>query len=284
MASVKITCDSTCDLSQKFYTENQIEVIPMVISLGEDTFFDGVDVHPKDIFAYAEATGTLPKTGAPSIGTYSEVFHRLTESGYDVVHISLSSSLSSGYSNARIAAEEMENVWTVDSLNLSSGSGLLVIAAAELAEAGKSGREIFEALEELKTRLDSSFVLQTLEYLKMGGRCSPLKALGANMLKLRPEIVVSTQTGTMSVGTKYRGNIERSVTDYICGRLENRTDIDLGRIILCHSGVPEEILEKCRKLILQLQPFEELIDATAGCTISSHCGPACLGVLFIKKP
>ncbi len=281
MSRIKITCDSTCDLTQELYEKYNVKVMPLGISLGDKLHRDGVDVDAEQVFKFVGESGQLPKTSALSIGEYEEVFKNYVDDGCDVIHISLSAELSASHNNARLAAEELGHVHVVDSRNLSSGSGLLVIMAAELAAAGKSAEEIVSILEEKRQLLDVSFVLQTLEYLHKGGRCSGVAAFGANALKLRPEIQV--MDGKMGVGKKYRGDMEKSIMQYVRGRLENQENVDCGRIFVTHSGVPAEIVEKVKALVKELHPFEEVLESKAGCTISSHCGPNCLGVLFFRK-
>ena len=281
MNKIKITCDSTCDLTDKLYKEYDVEVISLCVSLGDDLYRDGVDIQCDDIFAYVSEKGTLPKTSAISVGEYEKVFRKYTEQGYQIVHINLSSNLSSCYQNALIAAKEVGGVYPVDSLNLSTGSGHLVIEAANMAKKGMAVEEIVENLCQMREKLDVSFVLQTLDYLRKGGRCSALTALGANLLQLRPEIEV--KDGKMGVGNKYRGKIDKSISDYVKGRLEGRTDLNLDRIFVTHSGVPAEIVAQTIALVKELQPFAEVIETKAGCTITSHCGPNCLGVLFFTK-
>lgn len=281
MKEIKVTCDSTCDLTKEMYEIYGVKAIPMGVSLGEELRRDGVDVTAEELFAYVDQSGQLPKTSAISVGEYEEVFSRLVEDGYHVIHINLSGELSSSYQNACIAAEWVGDVTVIDSRSLSTGSGLLVLLAVELARSGMGNDEIRQVLENAKRKLDVSFVLQTLDYLSKGGRCSGVLAFGANLLKLRPEIEVAD--GKMRVGKKYRGSMEKSIMEYIRGRLEGRTDIDPDRIFLTHSGVPAEIVEKAKALIRQLQPFTEILETTAGSTISSHCGPNCLGVLFFRK-
>lgn len=281
MRKIKITCDSTCDLTQSLYRAHGVEVIPLGVSLGDDFRRDGFNVTAQQLFDYVERSGQLPKTSAISVGEYMEVFQKYVDAGCHVIHINLSSELSATHSNARLAAAEVDHVTVIDSRSLSSGSGHLVLLAAELAAAGHSQEEIEAALLEARERLDVSFVLQTLDYLHKGGRCSGVAAFGANLLKLRPEIEVAG--GKMQVGRKYRGDIDRSIAAYIRGRLEGREDIQTDRIFVTHSGVPKESLEKAIALVKELQPFREVIETTAGCTISSHCGPNCLGVLFFRK-
>ncbi len=282
MSKIKITCDSTCDLTPELYRRFDIEVLPLEVTLGDRVCRDGVDVTTAEIYDYAKKTGALPKTSAISVGTYEDCFRRWVSEGYEVIHINISNKLSACYQNATIAAESMTGVYPVDSLNLSSGSGQLAMAAAEMAAEGMGAAEIAEKLREMRTRLDVSFVLQTLEYLHKGGRCSGVAALGANLLKLRPEIVVSNE-GTMSVGRKYRGNMEKTVLDYIRGRLEGNDNVIPGRIMVTHTDMPQELVDKAVELVKSLHPFKEVLPTSAGSTIGSHCGPACIGVLFFRK-
>ena len=281
MTKVKITCDSTCDLTPELYTRYGVSVISLCVALGDRLCRDGADVAPEELFSYTEETGKLPTTSAISVGEYADFFRPLVEQGQDVVHISLSSGISSSHRNACIAAQELGNVYIIDSQSLSTGSGHLVILAAELASAGYDGADIAKALEDIKSHLDVSFVLQTLDYLHKGGRCSGLARFGANMLKLRPEIVM--ENGTLHVGRLYRGSMEKSILDYVRGRLEGVGEIKYDRIFVTHSGVPKEIVDQVIGLIRQLHPFEEVIETRAGSTISCHCGPGCLGVLFFRK-
>ncbi len=281
MEKIKVTCDSTCDLTPELYQSYGVDILPLGITLGETLYYDGVNVAAKDLFAYADRTGTLPKTSAVSPNTYIETFRPYVEDGYSIIHINISSEFSICYQNACLAAAELENVYPIDSRNLSSGSGHLVLLAVELARQGLSAREIVDILNERKEKLDVSFVLQHLDYLRMGGRCSGVAVLGANLLKLRPEIRVVD--GKMVVGTKYRGSMERSVLDYVRGRLANRDDVEPGRIFVTHSGVPKDLEDKVVALVKELHPFREVLVTRTGSTISSHCGPECLGVLFFKK-
>ena len=281
MSKIKITCDSTCDLSPELYARYHISVIPLCVSLGDRLCRDGEDVKPEELFSYVEETGKLPTTSAISVGEYEDFFRSFVEEGYEIVHINLSSELSSSHQNACIAAREVGNVYVVDSRSLSTGSGHLVILAAELASAGYDGAYIADSLNDMKGHLDVSFVLQTLDYLHKGGRCSGLARFGANMLKLRPEIVM--ENGKLHVGKMYRGSREKTILDYIRGRLETEKEVNYDRIFVTHSGVSAEIVEKAVALVKELRPFEEVIITVAGSTISCHCGPACIGVLFFRR-
>ena len=281
MPKIKITCDSTCDLSPELYERYRISVIPMCVAMGDRLCRDGIDVEPKELFSYVEETGRLPTTSAISAGEYEDIFRHLVADGYEVVHINLSSELSSSHRNAHLAAQRVGNVHIVDSRSLSSGSGHLVILAAELASAGYDGAYIAKALDGMKGHLDVSFVLQTLDYLHKGGRCSGMARFGANMLKLRPEIVM--ENGSLHVGKLYRGSMEKSILDYVRSRLTSDKEVNYDRIFVTHSGVPREIVDKVIALVKELCPFEEVIETVAGSTISCHCGPDCLGVLFFRK-
>ena len=281
MSKVKITCDSTCDLTKELYEKYNVSVVSLGVNMGEDSRLDGVNVSPEELYAYVAESGKLPSTNAISIGTYEDFFKPFVDEGYEIVHINLSSELSCSHSNAKIVAADLGGIYPVDSLSLSTGSGHLVIMAAELAEAGKSAAEIAAELEKMREKLDVSFVLQTLDYLHKGGRCSSLAMLGANLLKLRPEIVMSE--GKLGVGKKYRGSTEKSVLDYVKGRLEGAENVKLDRIFVTHSGIAQEIQDKVVALIKELHPFEEVVVTRAGSTISCHCGPECLGVLFMRK-
>ncbi len=278
---IRITCDSTCDLPQELYQKHDIKVISFAVNLGEELRRDGVNISSDEIYAFVSETGKLPTTSAISVGEYEDVFSPMVNAGDQVLHISLSSELSSSHQNARIAAAEVGNVTVIDTKNLSTGSGLIVLLAAELRDAGLPIEEIEEKLSAAVEKLDVSFVIQTLEYLHKGGRCSTVAALGANLMKLRPEIEV--KDGKMQVAKKYRGSMDRSISDYIRGRLANREDVDTSRIFVTHSGVPEETLKMAMDLVRELHPFDEVLTSQAGCTITSHCGPNTLGVLFFKK-
>lgn len=281
MSHIKITCDSTCDLPQELYAKYDVEVVALAVTLGDELHRDGVDITAPELFSYVKETGTLPKTSAISMGEYMDVFGKYVDEGRTVIHINLSSNLSASHQNAVLAAQELGNVYVVDSRNLSTGSGHLVIEAAEMAAQGLDAGTIVARLNEMKERVDASFVLQTLEYLQKGGRCSSVTALGARALQLRPEIRVAD--GGMGVGKKYRGSMEKSVLDYVRGRLDGRDDIDTRRIFVTHSPMDQSVVDKAIALVKELHPFEEVIETSAGCTICSHCGPNCLGVLFFKK-
>ena len=278
---VRISADSTCDLSEELIEKYNITIAPLYVRVGEEERLDGVDVNPDDIFSYFDSTGKLCTTSALSIGDYAEHFKRLTAGGDSVVHVSISAEFSSCYQNACAAAENFTNVYVVDSRNLSTGHGHIVIEAALMAQQGLDAATIKERCDELAPRVDASFVLEHLNYLYKGGRCSGVAALGANILGIKPCIEV--KDGKMVVGSKYRGSFEKVVKAYIRERLTARDDIIYDRIFITHTKCPEGIVDVARKCIEECGSFNEIIDTMAGCTVSSHCGPHCLGVLYIHK-
>ena len=276
-----ITTDSTCDLSPALFKRYDVTMISLYITLGDQTYRDGVDITPKALFDYVDRTGELPKTAAPSPEDYRTVFLGLTEAGKDVVHIAISSEMSASYANACRAAREFENVHVIDSRSLSSGTGLLVIKAAELAARGLPVNEVAARAAALVPQVEASFVIDTLTYLHKGGRCSSVAALGANLLQLKPCIEV--RDGRMQVSKKYKGKLRRCLNDYIRDRLLNREDIDPSRAFITHTVQDAALVEHAKKTVQESFPFAEVLVTDAGGTISSHCGPGTLGVLFIRK-
>lgn len=281
MEKIKITCDSTCDLTDELYKSCGADIVPLGVYVGEELRHDGVDVTVDQLYDYVKKTGELPKTSAISEYEYLEKWRPYLDEGYSVIHINISSAISACHQNAMIAASEVSNAYPVDSLSLSTGSGLLVLKAHELASKGLSAADIAEKLNELREKIDCSFVLQTLEYLQKGGRCSSVLAFGANLLKLRPEIVLKPD-GSMDVGRKYRGSAEKTILDYVRGRLENRDNIDKATVFVTHSKAEPQIVNEVVNVVKDYG-FENIYVTTAGSTISSHCGAGTLGVIFFKK-
>jgi DegV family protein with EDD domain len=276
-----ISSDSTCDLSKELADRYQIRIQPMGISLGDQIYRDGVDITPDMIYAHHEKTGQLPKTSAINVVEDMEYFEELTKDGSAVIHFTISSSMSSTYNNACVAAQEFENVYVVDAKNLSTGSGLLVLAAAEMAQEGLEAQQIVEKLNDLADRVDASFVVDNLEYLVKGGRCSALAAFGANLLQLKP--CISVKNGAMGVGKKYRGKFEKVLLTYVADRLADAEDICLDRVFVTHAGCDPKVVESVAEAVKNTLPFREILVTRAGCTVSSHCGANTLGVLFIRK-
>ena len=281
MAKIIISSDSTCDLSAELKERYGIRIIPLGITLGTEVYRDGIDITPDDIYAHHAKTGELPKTTASNVGECIDYFTDLTKDGDAVIHFTISSTMSSTYSNACLAAEEFENVYVIDSKNLSTGGGLLVVAAAEMANSGMEAPAIVEELEKLVPCVDASFVIDSLEYLHKGGRCSAVAMLGANLLKLKPCIEV--KNGSMGVGKKYRGVYGRVLAEYVDERLQNLDDIDTSRVFVTHAGCDAEIVNAVVEQVKSKGVFKEVFLTRAGCTVSSHCGANTLGVLFIRK-
>ena len=280
---VKITSDSTCDLSPELVNQYEIGILPLLITFGENAFRDGIDAMPDDIYRYVDETKTLPKTCALNTAEYEEFFRKWTDQGYALVHFCIGSKFSSTCQNAQIAASSMENVYVVDSENLSTGQGLLVLRAAELQKEGLCAEEIYKTCTALAPLVEASFVLDDLEYLVKGGRCSGVAAFGANLLKLKPCIEV--RSGVMEPSKKYRGKIQNVILDYVTDRLTGRDDLDKSRVFITHTRCDPEWVEAARKKVIELVPdFEEILETTAGATVTTHCGPSTLGVLYIRKP
>ena len=276
-----ITSDSTCDLSTELKERYGIKIIPLGITLGTEVFRDGIDITPDDIYAHHEKTGELPKTTASNVGECIDFFKPFVDEGYSVIHFTISSAMSSTYNNTCMAAEEFDNVYVIDSKNLSTGGGLLVIAAAEMAKSGMAAEDIVKEINALAPCVDASFVIDSLEYLYKGGRCSALSVLGANLLKLKPCIEV--KNGSMGVGKKYRGVYGTVLKQYVEERLQNPEDIDTSRVFVTHAGCDAQIVEDIVNQVKATGLFDEVFITRAGCTVSSHCGANTLGVLFIRK-
>ena len=221
-------------------------------------------------------------TAAVSIADYLDFFGEELKDHDQIVHFTISSDMSACFQNACDAAQEFPGrVFVVDSRNLSTGIGHLVIDGALLAREGKSGEEIKAILDERREKLNVSFVIDTLDYLRKGGRCSTVAALGANLLKLKPCIEV--HEGKMSVAKKYRGTLAKAIESYVTDRIKDHDDFDTKRVFITDSGVDMEIVETVEKLLREYGGFEEIHHTLAGSTISGHCGPGCLGILYYNK-
>jgi len=278
---VIIGSDSTCDLSRELLQRYQIRILPLGVNLGSREYTDGVDINPDIIYNHYEKTGELPKTSAVNVEAFTAFFKEQTSAGNAVVFFTISSEMSSTCSNAYIAAQEFEDVYVVDSRNLSTGGGLLIIRAAELAQAGESAEKIAQTCRELTDCVEASFVIDNLEYLHKGGRCTMLEAMGANVLRLKPCIMV--RNGKMGVGKKYRGQFAAVLEKYIADMLQDRQDIDDELAFITHAGCDEAIVHQCVEQVKKTGLFREVQATRAGCTISSHCGRNTLGVLFVRK-
>ena len=278
-----ITADSTCDLPDYLVQENDIVILPLSILLGENSYLDGIEIHPKDIYEHVTKTGELPKTAAVTPQQYTDVFKQITDDGKAVVHIGLSSAISSSYQNAVVAASEFDNVYCVDSKSLCTGMGLLVLKACDLRNKKFDAKKIARRLEGLVSKVHTTFVLDSLEYLHKGGRCSAVARFGANVLGLKPSIAVSTETGKLDVAKKYRGKIDIVYKQYISDCLQNSNKIDKTRVVIANSGGVNPDIIAYAKGIAEGRGFKQIITADAGCTISSHCGPKTLAVFFMEE-
>lgn len=278
---VMITADSTCDLSPEMLERLNVKTLPLTIMLGDESFPDSVEFSPERMYERYRADGTLPKTGAPGPQQFIDFFEPKVNEGYEIVHLSLSSGLSATCNNARLAASEFEGVYVIDSLMLSSGIALLVMEACSCRDKGMSAADIAAYIEGIVPKVDTSFVLDTLEFMWKGGRCSGVAALGANLLKLKPALEM--KDGQLGVYKKYRGSIGSVYKQYIKERVAGKKLLNK-RIFITNSGeVEESTLQELEALVRECAGAEEVYFSVAGCTISSHCGPKTLGVLFINE-
>jgi DegV family protein with EDD domain len=275
---IKITADSTCDLSTKILNDLNITLAPLLVLIGDEVFHDGVDITPADIFRYVEEEGKTCKTTAVNIYEYECLFEEFSSKYDAVIHICIGSGFSSCFQNATIAAENYENVYVINSQNLTSGSGHLVYEAACMAQNGASVEEICRNLTELIPRVDASFVIDRMDYLYKGGRCSGFEMIGAKILNIKPCIEVVN--GKMTVGKKYKGSFDLCLEHYIRDRLYIKQDIDYSRVFITHPMCSSQTVEKVKETLLRYAHFDEIIETPAGCTVSSHCGPNTLGIIF----
>lgn len=282
---VIISADRTCDLPQEKVEQYGIPMMPYHINLEDKEYIDSVDITPDDLYKAYWERKALPKTSAISVGEYLDYFKPMVDAGNTVVHLTLGSALSSSYNNCRMAAEEFEGkVFVIDACNLSTGIGLLVLKACELREAGKDAAEIAQIIRDTIPKSHASFVLDTLEFMAAGGRCSAVLAFGANLLKLKPSIKVhNDENGAMKVDKKYRGELGKVLVSYVKDQMALYPDIDPSRIFITHSGIDEKMVEIVREELKKHHDFGEILVSRASCTISCHCGPATLGVLFLTK-
>ena len=281
MNKVIIASDSTTDLGDALIAEYGVKILPLGVALGEKEYTDGVDIDPDAIYENYEKTGQLPKTSAINLAQAQAFFQQYTDEGYTVIFFTISSEMSSTYQNVRLAATEFDGVYVIDTQNLSTGGGLLVLRACEMARDGYSAEAIVSACEALRSRVEASFVIDSLEFLHKGGRCSALAAFGANLLALKPCITV--RGGKMGVAKKYRGRFADVLKKYIADQIGDASDIETDHVFVTHAGCDAEIVEACVAQVKALGSFKNVHVTRAGCTVSSHCGRNTLGVLFIRK-
>lgn len=278
---VCITADSTCDLSAELVERFKIRIIPLSINLGDDNFLDDGHFTPLDMYKRYRLDGTLPKTAAPNIQDFLDFFTPIVGEGYEIVHLDISSELSNTFNTAHMAAAELKGVYTVDSRMLSTGVGLLAIEGAECRDRGMGAAEIAEHLRSLTGKVETSFVLDTLAYMAKGGRCSNFAALGANLLKLKPALEM--RDGKLGVYKKYRGSIEQVYKQYIRERLAGKK-VRPGHVFITDSGeIDPAVVSGLDDLVRECIEVKEIHHTMAGCTVSTHCGPKTLGILFIDE-
>lgn len=280
---VILTADSTCDLSEELKERYKVIYYPLHIILDGKDYLDNVDITPPEIFQAYYDKKILPKTSAVNVGEYLDFFKKFTDVGYEVVHINLGGALSSSYKNAVLASQELGGVYPIDSCNLSTGIGHLVIQAGKLIEQGLSAKEVSEKVKEMTGKVHSSFILDTLKFMAAGGRCSTVVALGANLLNLKPCILVNNADGSMNVGKKYRGKLDKVLEQYVEETLAKYDNIDDETVFITHSGIDQSYVELVKKAVERVHPFKEYHVTVASCTISCHCGPNTLGILFMTK-
>ena len=279
--NIKILSDSTCDLSNEILEKYNITMVPLSIIKNGTPYIDGIDITPDDIFAHVAAGGDLCSTAAINVCEYEQQFSKYSAQYDGVIHINISSEFSSCHQNACLAAADFDNVRVVDSRNLSTGQGLIVLKACELAKECQSLDALKEELDAFTSKVEASFLLDQLTYMVKGGRCSAVAALGANLLGLKPCIEV--KDGKMSVVKKYRGNYSKCLSTYVKDRLENRDDLDKATLFVTRTPVPDICLEAVKSAVDTYADFETIYWTEAGCTVSCHCGPGTLGVLFVRK-
>ena len=281
---VKIISDSTCDLSPELLARYEIDILPLHILLGDQEFEDGKNITPDQIYAWSDANKTTPKTSAPAMADAIELFRPYVTAGREIVCFSISSSMSTSGNVMRLAAEELGasgQITVIDSANLSTGIGLLVVEAAIMAKKNRTASEIVSEIEKLKPNVRASFVVDTLTYLYRGGRCNAVAAMAGGVLKLHPKIVV--EDGAMNASKKYRGKIASVILSYVKDMEKDLKNARQERVFFTHSGCDREIVETVRTYLKNLGIFEEILETRAGGVVSSHCGPGTLGVLYISK-
>jgi DegV family protein with EDD domain len=281
--NIKIIADSTCDLSPELIEKYNIRIVPLCISKGDAVLKDGLEITPKDIFDYVESGKGMCSTSAVNMAEYVDVYEEERPKCDAIIHFIISSEMSACYQNALLAAEGYDNIYVIDTRNLSTGIGHLVLDAAEMAAQGMPAEEIYNIITDRIALVDASFVIDTLAFLHKGGRCSAVQALAAGVLKLKPCIVV--KDGKMGVDKKYRGKIDAVLQSYIKDKLADAENIDTRRLFITHTMKPEnlDIVDKVKAQINEILPFDEVYETTAGGTISCHCGPNTLGRLFFRK-
>ncbi len=280
--SIRITSDSTCDLGE-WVEKRNIGILALQVNLDAKAYHDGVDITPEDIFQFVAETKQLPKTSAPSIADYEDFFKEQLALGYDeLIHFNISAKSSSSHNMAKQAAESFGGkVHVIDSMALSSGQGLLVMRAADLLDAGNSAEDIVEEIEAIRSRVNTSFIPDRLDYLHKGGRVSGFVNLAASVLKIHPLIMM--QNGQLVPGKKYKGKMAICIKQYVQDLKEMYPEYEKTRCFVTHSSADEELVQLAKDLVKEHFEFDEVLETVAGSIVTSHCGRNTLGVLFITK-
>ena len=283
MGNVRIVADSTCDLSPEQIGEHNILVLPLCIVMDGKSYYDGEETTPEEIFAWADANKTTPGTAAATFEMLEKRLTPLMEAGDDIIFIGISEDMSTTCNVVRMFAadKEYKRLFVINSMNLSTGIGLQVLRAAEMAEAGATAEEIVEKINAARDRVRASFIIDTLTYLARGGRCSSVAAFLGNALKIHPMIAVNN--GKMGVARKYRGNMYSSLERYMNDLREELANAETKRVFITYSFCDPEIPARARQFLSKLGIFDEICETHAGGVISSHCGPGTIGILFYVK-
>lgn len=279
--NIKITADSTCDLSEELLRQWNISLMPMHILMGSESYLDGVTVHPADVFAHVKNGGQAPKSAAANLVEYTDFFAPFAKEYDAVIHISVGSKFSSCFQNARLAAQEFDNVSVVDSENICTGQGYLVLRAAKWAADGLSAKNICMRLQSLAKRVELSFVLNQLDFMAKSGRCSGVLAFGANILGIKPSLAVID--GELKVVKKYRGSLPICVGKYIADQLDGRDDIDNSMVFISSCEPKPGCMDAIKAGLRKYGKFEHIIETDISTTIGGYSGPGTIGIVFAKK-
>ena len=283
MKHVILSADSTCDLSPELKERYDVHYYPFHIIYRDKSYADNVDIRPETLFEGYYEDKSLPQTAAINVQEYIDHFTPFVEAGCEVIHLNLGGALSSAYSNACKAAEQLTGVYPIDSCNLSTGIGQLVIRAGRMIEEGRTAQEIAEKIAAMRSHVHSSFILDTLDFMAAGGRCPQIVAHVGKMVSFKPEILVDNHSGSMGIGKIYRGKLTRVLPRYVEDTLARFSDVICDDLFITHSGIGSELIELVRAKVLELLPVERIHITQASCTISSHCGPNTLGILFVTE-
>lgn len=284
MKKIIISADSTCDLSPEFISEHEIAIIPLHIILDGKEYKDMVDINPEFILDYYDKHDMLPTTAAPNIGDYIQHFSKYDKEEYEILHFSIGSALSSSFQNSQLAASEFDNVTCIDSKNLSTGIGMLILQAVRLRDQGQNLNHIHQNILDMIDKVKVSFVVNSLEFLKEGGRVSALAALGASVLSIKPSIKVYTEEdGKLDVGKKYRGNLKKTLSSFVADQMKDNENIDNKTLFITHSIIDNDYIRLVLEEVNKYQKFDNIYITDAGSTVTAHCGKSTVGLIYKEK-